>query len=63
MAHLFIKPNKDATLRRGATIAGTSSNANFGGDEILEIGKSFQAEGTSTAAIQNLQPTTTLLCR
>ena len=52
MAHLFITPNKDATLRRGATIGGTASNANFGGDEILEVGKSFQAEGTSTSAIQ-----------
>ena len=52
MAHLFKKPTKDSTLRRGAQIVATSSAQNFGGDEILEVGKSFQAEGTSTSAIQ-----------
>tara|TARA_Y100000004_G_scaffold144251_1_gene164287 strand:+ start:5993 stop:7099 length:1107 start_codon:yes stop_codon:yes gene_type:complete len=52
MAHLFRTPNKDAILRRGASVAGTSSAQNFGGDEILEVGKSFQAEGTSVSAIQ-----------
>ena len=52
MAHLFKKPTKDSTLRRGAAIVATSSAQNFGGDEILEVGKSFQAEGTSVSAIQ-----------
>ena len=52
MAHLFKKPTKDSTLRRGAAIVATSSAQNFGGDEILEVGKSFQAEGTSISAIQ-----------
>ena len=52
MAHLFRTPNKDAILRRGASVAGTSSAQNFGGDEILEVGKSFQAGGTSVSAIQ-----------
>ena len=40
MAHLFRTPNKDAILRRGASVAGTSSAQNFGGDEILEVGVS-----------------------
>ena len=52
MAHLFIRPNKDSTLRRGAEIVATSSAQNFGGDEILEVGKSFAGEGTTTSAIQ-----------
>ena len=52
MAHYFIKPDKDATLIRGASIEGTSSKFNLGGDEILEVGKAFDAGSTSVGSIQ-----------
>ena len=52
MAHYFIGIEKDASLIRGADTLGTSSNFNLGGDEVLEVGKTFQAESTSVGTIQ-----------
>ena len=50
MAHLFRTPNKDAILRRGASVAGTSSAQNFGGDEILEVGKLYYGSSEVVSA-------------
>lgn len=52
MAHYFVGINKDASLIRGADTLGTSSNFNLGGDEVLEVGKTFQAASTSVGTIQ-----------
>jgi len=41
MAHYFVYPDKDAMMRKGAFAEGTSSQKNYGLDEILEIGKTF----------------------
>ena len=52
MAHYFVGVEKDASLIRGSDTLGTSSNFNLGGDEVLEVGKTFQAASTSIGTIQ-----------
>tara|TARA_A100001391_G_C5081036_1_gene280024 strand:+ start:2296 stop:3423 length:1128 start_codon:yes stop_codon:yes gene_type:complete len=51
MAHHYVYADKDATILRGANQSGTSSLQNFGLDEVLEVGKTFQVDSTNIASI------------
>jgi len=51
MAHHIVYADKDTFISRGADVEGSGSRKNFGMDEIIEVGKTFQFDSTNVGTI------------